>query len=136
MLFEWQIDVASNTTKAIPVEQDLLLAHGIITWVSIFFPPGCHQMVKCAIFHREHQIFPSRSDEVIAGNASPVEWTEYYEMYQPPYDLKARLWSPNTVYAHTITVRIAVLPRKAIIALALVDSIKGLFGLFMPRRIK
>lgn len=135
MLFTFDIAVIANTSKSIPKEQSLLLAPGIISWVSVTFPPGCHDMVKCVILHHEHQIFPSRDDESLSGNAFPIEWTEYYEMYQSPYDLKARLWSPNTTYNHTVTIRIAVLPRKAIIPFAIIDAIKSIFGILSPKRI-
>lgn len=135
MLFTFDIDVTANTSKSDPKEEPLLLAPGIITWVSVTCPPGCHNMVKCIILHHEHQIFPSRDDEVLSGNAFPIEWTEYYEMYQAPYDLKARLWSPNTTYKHTVTIRIAVLPRRALAPPSITEAIKGAFGMILPKRI-
>jgi len=115
--------------------QKIALAHGIIDWISVLFPAGCNGMVKCAIFHREFQIYPSRSDESLSGNRTPIEWKDYYEMYQSPYDLKARLWSPGTTYDHTVTVRIAILPRKAILPLAVVDAVKSMLGFLAPKRI-
>ena len=135
MLFTFDINVLTTNTEANKVEQPLLLAHGIITFVSVLFPPGCHGLVHCAIFHHEHQIFPSREDEDLVGDGFPIEWGEYYEMYQPPHDLKARLWEVGCSYDHTVTIRIAVLPRRAIIALAVVDAIKSVFGMLSPKRI-
>ncbi|GAI33113.1 unnamed protein product, partial [marine sediment metagenome] len=58
-----------------------------------------------------------------------------YESYQPPYELKFVGWSQETIYKHVITVGVVILPRKAIIALALVDAIKSLFGMLSPKRI-
>lgn len=135
MLFTWDINIPKNTTKDDPEEEKLELAHGIITWVSVLFPPGCHRLAQCAIFHHEHQIFPSRSDQSLSGDTFPLEWTEYYEMYQPPYDLLARCWNDDDTYPHKITIRIAVLPRKAVMASAIVDAIKGILGLLSPRKI-
>ena len=135
MLFSKDILVTANKQKSSPKEEIIKIAHGIITWLSVYFPPGCNGMVNCVILHHEHQIAPSTEGMVMTGNGIPIAWDEYYESYQPPYELKVKLWSPDTVYNHTVTVDIAILPRKAIIALALVDAIKNLFGLLSPRRI-
>lgn len=65
----------------------------------------------------------------------PIEWDEYYESYQKPYQLKFVGWSYGATYAHVVTVRIAILPRKAILALATVDAIRGLISSLSPKRI-
>jgi len=111
------------------------IAQGIITWLSVLYPTGCHGMVHTIIKHHEHQIAPSTEEMSIIGDGTPIEWAEYYESYQPPYELKVELWGVDCTYNHTVTVRVAVLPRKAIIALAVVDAFKSLFGLFSPKRI-
>jgi len=135
MLFTKDITVPKNTTAASPHTEILKIAHGIITWVSVLFPPGCHGMVYATISHHEHQIAPSTESMAMRGDEHPVEWNEYYESYQPAYELKVKLWSPGTAYDHTITVKVAILPRKAIIALAMVEAIKSIFGKLSPRRI-
>lgn len=136
MLYTWDTVVRTGVDLyATKREVPLRLAHGVITWVSVLFPPGCHGMVKCQIFHREHQIFPSRDVMSLSGDGTPIEWNEYYELYQPPYDLLARLWGVGCTYDHTVSIRIAVLPRKAIIAAAIVDALKGAFGMLSPKRI-
>lgn len=136
MLYTWDKKVEAGVHLiANKLEVPLRLAPGIITWVSVLFPPGCHGMVKCQIFHREHQIFPSRDVMSISGDGIPVEWNEYYEMYERPFDLLARLWGEGCTYDHTVSIRIAVLPRKAIVAQALVDAIKGMFGALSPKRL-
>ena len=135
MLYCYRVTVLKNTPRDDPEEQKILLAHGIITWVSINFPPGCVGLAHCAIYHHEHQIFPSRSDEDFAGDTFPIEWNEYYEMYHEPYELKIKVWTEDDTYPHTVAVHVAVLPRKAIIALAIVDTIKSAFGMLSPRRI-
>ena len=135
MLFTRDIEVTYNTLKSDPKEDIIKIAHGVITWLSVYFPPGCNGMVDCAILHHEHQIAPSTEGMTMTGNGIPIAWDEYYESYQPPYELKVKLWSPDTRYNHTVTIQVAVLPRKAIVALAIVDAIKNLFGMFSPKRI-
>lgn len=135
MLFEEHITVETTHVAGAEKIHTIKIAHGIITWISVLFPAGCHGMVHCAIYHRDHQIAPSTEGYSIIGDDNPIEWTEYYEFYQVPYELKVKLWGVDCTYSHVITVRVAVLPRKAIIALAVIDALKGVFSIFSPKRI-
>lgn len=135
MLFTWDILVETGHTATNKKKQPLKVAHGIITFVSVQFPTGCHGMVHCKIFHFSHQIFPSVEDMSMIGDGAPVEWTEYYEMYQEPYELRAELWGVGCSYDHTVTIRVAVLPRKAVIATSIVDAMRSALGMLSPRRI-
>jgi len=135
MLFIAEVAVATDKSKTDPEVATLKIAHGIISRVSVYFPPGCSQKVHCVILHHEHQIFPSTEDMDLTGDAAAIEWNEYYESYQPPYELKIKCWGVDCSHSHTVTVRVAILPRKAIVALAIVDAVKGLFGMLMPKRI-
>lgn len=135
MLFTAEVNVETTHTAAAKKEQTFKIAHGIITWVSVLFPPGCHGLVSAVILHHEHQIAPSTENMTMTGDGIPIQWDEYYESYQPPYELKIKAWGDSCTYDHVVTVKVAVLPRKAIIALAIVDAIKSLFGLLSPKRI-
>lgn len=135
MLFTANVLVETDHTESAKKEQILKIAHGIVTWASVLFPPGCAGLVHCVVLHHEHQIFPSTENMDLIGDGFPIEWNEYYECYQPPYELKIKAWGVSCSYDHIITVKVAILPRKAIIALAIVDAIKGVFGMLSPKRI-
>ena len=135
MLFTKSFTVLTGHTIDSPLVDWMPIAHGIITRVSVFFPRGCHGLVYCKLKHHEHTIFPSTEGMYLMSDGYPVEWDEYYESYQPPYELKFVGWSYGTTYAHVVTVRIAVLPRKAVLALAIGDTIRGMFGAISPKRI-
>lgn len=135
MLFVANITVAKSTTEASPKSQVLKIAHGIISWVSVSFPPGCVGLAHCVILHHEHQVWPSTENMSLAGDTFPIEWNEYYESYQPPYELKVKAWNEDDTYQHIITVRIAVLPRKAIVAATITDWLKSAVNSLSPKRI-
>ena len=135
MLFEKDILVETSHIITNKKVDTLQIAHGIITWISVLYPTGCHGMVHCIIRHHEHQIAPSTEGMNIIGDGIPVEWNEYYESYQPPYELKVELWGVSCTYNHTVTIRVAILPRKAILALAIVDALRAAFGMLSPKRI-
>ena len=135
MLYTADVVVSAATSEANPKTQILKIARGIISWVSVQFPSGCNGLVYCTIAHHEHQIAPSTEKMTMSGNGVPIEWNEYYECYQPPYELKIKAWSPDTEYNHTISVRVAVLPRRGVIATSVADALEGLFGVLVPKPI-
>lgn len=135
MLFTAHVTVETTHTEDNKKEQILSIAKGIITWVSVLHQEGSNCMVHCVILHHEHQVFPSTEGMTIVGDGSPVEWSEFYESYQPPYELKIKAYAVGTYHPHTFHVRIAVLPRKAVLATSVIDAIKSLFGVLSPKRI-
>ncbi len=135
MLFEASITIPKNTTEADPTIVICKIAHGIITKFMVRPRPGHAALAHIVILHHEHQIAPSTENMDIHGDALPIDWEEYYESYQPPYELKIKGWNSDDTYPHTFDIYVAILPRKAIIALAIVDAIKGLFGMLSPKRL-
>ena len=135
MLFEASITIPKNTTKTNPTEVILKIARGIITKIMVRPRLGHAAVAHCIVLHHEHQIVPSTESMDCAGDSHPIDWEEYYESYQPPYELKIKGWNTSTRYPHTFDIFVVVLPRKAIIALAIVDAIKDLFGLLSPKRL-
>lgn len=135
MLFQASITIPANTTKAAPTEVALELSHGIITKIMVRPRPGHAALAHLVILFRNFQIAPSKEDMDFAGDTFPIDWEEYFEFYQPPYELRLQGWNGDDTYPHTFDVFVAVLPRKAILALAVVDAIKGAFGILSPKRI-
>ena len=135
MLFQGSLTIPKNTTEANAVTAMMPIAHGIITKFMVRPRPGHAALAHLVILHHEHQIAPSTENMDFHGDTFPIDWEEYYESYQPPYELKLKGWNDDDTYPHTFDVYVAVLPRRAIIAIALVDAIKSAFGMLSPKRI-
>ncbi len=135
MLFEASITIPKNTASTSPTTEILKIAQGIITKIMVRPRPGHAGLAHLIIRHHEHQIAPSTESMDFHGDAFPIDWEEYYESYQPPYELKLQGWNLDDTYPHTFDVFVAVLPRRAIIALAIVDAIKSAFSILSPKRI-
>lgn len=135
MLFEASITIPKNTTQSSPASVTLKIAHGIITKIMVRPRPGHAALAHVVILHHEHQIAPSTENMDFSGDTFPIDWEEYYESYQPPYELKLKGWNDDDTYPHTFDVFVAILPRKAILAIAIVDAIRNLFGVLSPKRI-
>lgn len=135
MLFQASITIPKNTTSSSPTTQTIKIAHGIISKIMVRPRPGHASLAHLVILHHEHQIAPSTENMDLHGDAPPIDWEEYYESYQPPYELKLKGWNDDDTYPHTFDVYVAILPRKAILALAIVDAIKSALGTLSPKRI-
>ena len=135
MLFQASITIPKNTTFQDPTVVTFKIALGIITKIMVRPRPGHASLAHLVILHHESQIAPSTRDMNLHGDSWPIDWEEYYESYQPPYELKLKGWNEDDTYPHTFDVFVAVLPRKAVLATAIIDSIKSLFTMLSPKRI-
>ncbi|KKN22378.1 hypothetical protein LCGC14_0915700 [marine sediment metagenome] len=135
MLFEASITIPKNTAATAPTTVILKIAHGIITKMMVRPRPGHAGLAHLVIRYHEHQIAPSTEGMDFSGDTFPIDWEEYYESYQPEYELKLQGWNDDDTYPHTFDIFVAILPRKAVLALAIVDAIKNVFSLLSPKRI-
>ena len=140
MLFQGTITIPKNTTEDTPLEQILVIAKGILTKFMVRPRAGHAGLAHLVISYHEHQIAPSTENMNLHGDAFPIDWEDYYECYQPPYELKLKGWNEDDTYPHAFDVYVAVLPRKAIIATAIADAfgsfmsnVAGIFGVFFPK---
>jgi len=133
MLFKASITIPANTSSTAPTVQTLKIAHGIISEIMVRPRPGHAALAHLVILHHEHQIAPSTEGMDLSGDTFPIDWEEYYESYQPPYELKLKGWNDDDTYPHTFDVFVAVLPRKAIISLAVTDAIAQALAVMYPR---
>lgn len=135
MLFETSITIPAKNNGNGTAEETLRIAHGVITKIMVRPRPGHKGVAHCIILHHEHQIAPSITGMDISGDFFPIDWEEFYECYQPPYELKIQGWNESENHPHTFDVFVAVLPRKAILPYAIADALRGLIGMLAPRRI-
>jgi hypothetical protein len=135
MLFTATITLPPNRAKADAIVEPLMIARGIITKIMVRPRKGHFSLAHLVIFHGSHQIAPSTEDMDLHGDEAPIDWEEYYEFYQPPYELILKGWNEDTDFPHTFDVYVAILPRKAIMALAVVDALKGAFSILSPSKI-
>lgn len=135
MLFEASITIPADTASTSPTTEILKIAHGIITKFMVRPRPGHAALAHLVILHHEHQIVPSTEGMDIHGDTSPIDWEEYYESYQPPYELKLKGWNDDDSFPHTFDVFVAILPRKAIIAYQIADALAKLSPVGFVRRV-
>jgi len=135
MLFQGTITIPPNTRQTSPTVVTFGIARGIITKFMVRPRPGHASLAHLVILHHEHQIAPSTEQMEFHGDSFPIDWEEYLESNQPSYQLKLKGWNDDDTYPHTFDVFVAILPRKAVFSLAIVDAIGNLFSALSPKRI-
>lgn len=135
MLYQASITIPKNTLETNRTTALMGIANGIITKIMVRPRPGHAALAHLVIRQHEHQIAPSTEGMDFHGDTFPIDWEEYQESYQPPYELKLEGWNEDDTYPHTFDVFVAVLPRRGVLALAIADAIKNLFGILSPKRI-
>ena len=124
MFFCWDITIPADTREEEPLIDYLELPKGVITHVDMKFPAGCHGMVKARLFKEALQLVPLSEDEWVTGDDESVPTDTYAELAEYPFKLKYKLCSPDTVYDHTITIRIQVQPEYAVGTVSLTKMLR------------
>ncbi len=115
MIFVYPVLVPANTPEYAPVVQQLGLAAGTISLVMLQFPSGVNALAHITLSNGLHQLFPTNQDGDFATGAETIVWDESEDLTQPPFGLTAIAWNEDTVYDHTITVRIVMQPLQEVI---------------------
>lgn len=142
MLYQGTITIPKLTTADEPLVQTLTIAKGIITKFIVKPRFGNANLAHLIILSHEHQIAPSTENMDLHSDGTLIEWEDYYECYQPPFELKLKGWNEDDTHQHKIDVYVAVLPRKAIIVTAIadvfdkfLDKVSSVFGIFFPKEV-
>jgi len=127
MFYDFAITVPKSRTEANPVEQVMKLTYGVIHRVEVQFPIGTQALAHCKLLHEEHQLFPTNPEGSFASDGYVIPIDDHFELFTEPYSLKAKCWNDDDTYAHTITVRVGILPPETLSPwAALGQALKGL----------
>ena len=124
MFYDFAFKVTKGKTEAAPEELQLELNEGIIHTVRLDFPPGPRGEVNIAIFHRERQLYPTNPDGAFNADNTYLNYDDYYELVESPYELTAKGWAPDADYDHTVHIEIGLMESR--IALAMLKVAVGL----------
>jgi len=127
--------VAANTSEANALEETIDLSHGVITRVTFRPRPGHHSLLHVRVFHRRHQIFPDCADDDLHGDTYPLQWEEWYEMFEKPFTLIILAWNDDDIYPHAFDIAFEVMPKFVALPYAFNKAISDLFTMLSPKRI-
>lgn len=116
MFYSFPLTIPANRLESNPVEKSVNLTWGVITYVSVRFPPRCAGLAKVAILHHRHQVWPSNIDEWFYGDNEVLGGDEYYELFELPAGITLLGYNDDDFYPHTPIIRFQVLPAAAALA--------------------
>jgi len=133
MQYSFAKTVPANTSEVNSIKTTFPIAKGVIHQVGILFPPGVSALTHVRILRFNSPIFPSRTGQDFTGDGETVPLTTFYEIIERPYEVEIETWNDDTVHAHTIRVRMGVLPRELVNPLLFFEAISGDLKLVLRR---
>lgn len=136
MFYDFAFTIPAGTLERSPATQRLKLTHGVIHTVRLFFPPGPKGLVSVVVNHGGHQLYPTNPQGQYNAEDVYIAFDDFYPLFAAPYELVARGWSPDAIYAHTITIEIGLLQSKFALAMlrvaAALERFLEFLGLGVP----
>ena len=114
MIIDKRYTIPANTIEASKLIKIIPAEAGIIHEINIIFPSGCQGLAHAKILRGQNQIAPSNSDGDFASDFETISFRENYELSAPPYQIEVHLWNLDTLYAHTVGIRVGILPKAVI----------------------
>lgn len=113
MIYTATITTEANTAEASAVETVLSVTKGLVWRVEIEFPAGCCGLMRLQIYDGSYQLLPSTPREFMRGDGVVVGFDDLYLKDAAPFVFKIRTWNLDTVWPHTVQVRVCMASERA-----------------------
>ena len=110
MRYRGSLTIPANTPKSDPATSVVALTYGRILEVAILFPPGQAGLTLLRVYYHERQIFPTSPEEQFAGDDLVIVFTDRFPVYDMPFEVELRGWSPGSSLDHTLYADFTVEP--------------------------
>ena len=104
------ITVLTTNTVDNPVVYTFKIDKGVVSYIGVFYPPGCHGVVHAKVFFQAHQVLPRNQESWAHGNNGWWDEEAQIAVIDSPLQVKVVAYSAAAGYTHTITVCIELLP--------------------------
>lgn len=108
MIYAATITVPSNTLESDPVLTDITITRGLIYLIEVGMPAGCAGLAHVQLFDGSYQIFPATPGESFHGDGVLKGYDDLYFKESAPFFLRIKSWNIDTVWDHTVTVRVGL----------------------------
>jgi hypothetical protein len=113
MIYVSTISTPKNTSYTSPVKTILEVTKGLIWLIEVEYPSGCCGLLKLQIFHQSYQLFPATPLEALRGDNVTLRYDDCYVVSSQPFELSIITWNEDTIYDHTVQVRIGLASTEA-----------------------
>ena len=127
MFYVFPITTPANTAETAKQKTTLKLTRAKITQIQVHFPSGhvglTHIGLNCGLY----QFLPTNPEATFSSSGETITITEDFVLDSGAFELEAWTWNEDTIYDHTITVRVQLEALSE--QQSLVDEIKALLGI-------
>jgi len=106
--------VPARTPETKPVEKEIEIPRGMVSLWEVYFPPGCHGLVRFAVLYGEIHLFPREKGKWHRGDSETISHEDRWLTPDEPTKLRLVGWSADELYSHELQIRISVLPVEEI----------------------
>jgi hypothetical protein len=102
------LTLPANTPADGPVEAQIGMSPGIVTYVALQFPAGCAGLAHARILRSGSQVWPGNINSSFAANNYVLSWTDDYDLMDLPHSLTLQGWNLDDTFPHTLTLYVAL----------------------------
>ena len=88
------------------------IREGVVTNFMVLIPPGHLALARCRVLYGLDQILPAKVGTWLRGNAESLNFPEFFDPPEQPYELRFQGWNEDSTFDHTFYFRVVVMPRK------------------------
>lgn len=114
MIYEFAVTLPAATAEASAVVTRMVLTSGIIHKLEVLGDGGEHGLVSLSIRQGAHQVWPTNPSGVLHPGWFPLASPVWYELEDPPYELVAYSWGPDTTNIHYHIIRLSLQRREVL----------------------
>ena len=103
MFDRWEQRVPAGTSEENRLRLECKISPGLLTDLVVYFPPGCHRLVRSRVSLGEKPIAPRSAKGWLAADGYAVELHHVNELISENRPVLVwELWSPQTDWPHTL----------------------------------
>ena len=108
MIYSATITTDANTAKADAKRTTLHITGGLIWRLEVEFPPGPSGLCHVAVMDGNYQLYPASADDSFHSDGQIIGFDDSYIKSSEPFTLDIVTWNLDSVWPHTIQVRVAM----------------------------
>jgi hypothetical protein len=120
-----EVTASPGTSVTVPEVRDIALTDGVITRITLYFPPGSGGNLRVQLWLNGYQLLPWERGEWVRGDDVVLVDDSQYRVDEEPYLAIVKAYNTGTLYDHAAQVSIDLTPFTISIAPAVETDLIG-----------
>jgi len=116
MIYQATITTPKQTFESNKQKTVLTVNKGLVHRIEVLFPSGSAGLLRCQIFDRGYQAWPTTAHEWFRGDDDVISFDDTYLKSSPPYEFNIFTYNLDDTYEHDVIVRIGLVSEKVFMA--------------------